>query len=62
MSTEEFQGVAHAFKTLMTAAKKDIEQGGEIKPVRVLFATSTGRERITWHARAKALRARVRRS
>lgn len=33
MSTNDFRGAAYAFKRLMQLAQKDIDTGGEIKPV-----------------------------
>lgn len=63
MSTDEYQGVAHAVKTFMAAAQRDIDRAsGDIKPAKRIWPTADGRERLTWSARAKALRARLRRS
>ena len=43
MSLEMCRGSVWAFRRLMEAAQKDVYQGGEIKPARVLFKYVRGK-------------------
>jgi hypothetical protein len=62
MSTADFQGDVHAFKTWMQAAARDIAEGGEIKPAEPRYPRSDGRERMTWREALLARATRLRRS